>query len=77
MKLTHEQIEQILDEIISSKTDEIRNQKIDYLISNIPINQDKIESIKNDIAEVIILATHKLDTPSAVKAILEIASKYR
>jgi hypothetical protein len=54
----------------------VRNQKIDYLVDNVPFDRNRIEEIDQDIEEMRMEA-HNLDSPASVSSIQEIIAKYK
>jgi hypothetical protein len=74
--MTIEEVKEEIKGVLNAKTAEERNQKIDYIIDNVPFDRSRIEEFEADIKE-LELEAHNLDSHISVSAIEEIIKKYK
>jgi len=72
-------LQDVIDAIKEIKNEiniEKRNQKLDYLLNNVPFDKSRIEEIIQDIEE-LTLEAHNLDSKISVRIIEDIIRKYK
>ncbi|MBC7525371.1 MAG: hypothetical protein H7239_13160 [Flavobacterium sp.] len=71
-----EDVKRAIEGVLNAKTIEDRDQKLDYLINDVPLDRCRIEEIEQDIEE-LRKEAHNLDSKISVSIIKDIIEKYK